>query len=71
MTVLTAGACTRAGVCARRGRVLVAGGVRPEEEVDGGLGDKAGPGDRGRLLEGTGEETRLLGLTLVLKKKEE
>lgn len=70
MTVLTAGACTRAGVCARRGRVLVAG-VRPEEEVDGGLGDTAGLGDRGRLLEGAGEETRLLGLTLVLKKKEE
>lgn len=67
MTVLTEGACTRAGVCARRGRVLVVVGVRPEEEVDGGLGDTAGLGDRGRLLGGAGEETRLLGLILVLR----
>lgn len=63
----TAGGCTRAGVCARRGRVLVPGGVRPEVDVDRGLGDMAGLGDRGRLLGGAGEETRLFGLTLVLK----
>lgn len=48
----------------------MAEGVRPEEEEDGGLGDTAGLGDRGRLLGGAGEETRPLGLTLVLKKKE-
>lgn len=47
----------------------MAEGVRPEEEEDGGLGDTAGLGDRGRLLGGAGEETRPLGLTLVLKKK--
>lgn len=69
MTVLTEGGCTRAGVCARRGRVLVVGGVRPEEEVDEGLVDTPGLGDRGRLLGGAGEETRLLGLTLVLKNR--
>lgn len=43
------------------------GGVRLEEELDGGLGGTAGLGDRGRLLGGAGEETRLLGLTLMLK----
>lgn len=67
--MLTEGGCTRAGVCARRGRVLPVEGILPEEEADRGLGDTAGLGDRGRLLEGAGEETRLLGLTLVLKKK--
>lgn len=65
---LMAGGCTRAGVCARLGRLLVPGGVRPEVEMDGGLGDMAGLGDRGRLLGGAGEETRLLGLTFALKK---
>lgn len=67
--MLTEGGCTRAGVCARRGRVLDVEGVRPEEDVDEGLGDTAGLGDRGRLLGGAGEETRLLGLTLVLKNR--
>lgn len=64
VTAATAGACTRAGVCARLGRVLVPGGVRPEE--DEGLGDTAGFGERGRLLGVAGEEALFLALTFGL-----
>lgn len=45
------------------------GGVRPEDE--GGLGDTAGLGERGRLLGVTGDEALFLALRFGLKKRRE
>lgn len=43
------------------------GGVRPEDE--GGLGDTAGLGERGRLLGVAGDEALFLALRFGLKKE--
>lgn len=62
-TAATAGGCTRAGVWARLGRVLVPGGVRPEDE--GVLGE------RGRLLDGAGDDCLFLGFVFGLKREDD